>query len=31
MYRNNLRENRESLCLSARGRADRVSKSQDVI
>ena len=31
MYRNNLRENRESLCLSARGRADRVSKSKDVI
>jgi hypothetical protein len=29
MYRNNLRENRESL--SARSRADRVSKSQDVI
>src|ERR1700732_205424 len=31
MYRNNLRENRESLCLSAKYRADRVSKSQDVI
>src|SRR5437588_8653839 len=31
MYRNNLRENRESLCLSARCRADRVSKSKDVI
>src|ERR1700693_5016091 len=31
MYRNNLREKRESLCLSARCRADRVSKSKDVI
>ena len=29
MYRNNLRENRESLCLSARYRADRVSKLKD--
>ena len=31
MYRNNLRENRESLWSSARCRADRVSKSKDVI
>src|SRR6201981_1548160 len=31
MSRNNRRENRESQCASARCRADRVSKSKDVI